>query len=256
MENNHKLALYVAYYLSKFNNEALTNLGYGTWNDAFDDIGKRLKVNRHSVKNWRDEFDPLFEHRAGWHKRPMIPSRVRVVQAFENLTELQIREIVNDIIFNNIQENKDELEQLLNIVTTDDNKRPSGFILRGPTGKAAEEFFLKFYSENKQPIEGDLIDCRDLGIGYDYRIETGNDKYCIEVKGLAEVSGGILFTDKEWRVAREKGDAYFLCIVANIESTPNIRFIKNPVLKIKPKRNIYSTIQINWSVSETELSKI
>ncbi len=257
MENNHKLALYVAYYLSRFNNEALTNLGYATWNNAFDDIGERLKVNKHSVKNWRDEFDPLFEHRAGWHQRPMIPSRARVVQSFENLTELQIREIVSDIISGKIQENKDELELLLNIVTTDDNKKSgSRFILRTPTGKAAEEFFLKFFTENRKPVEGILIDCRDLGVGYDYRIEAGNDKYYVEVKGLAEFIGGVLFTDKEWVTAKTEKEKYYLCLVSNLNEQPEIIFVRNPAEKIKPKKNIYTSIQVSWSVTHNQLTEL
>lgn len=257
MENNHKLALYVAYYLSRFNNEALKNLGYATWNNAFDDIGLRLKVNRHSVKNWRDEFDPLFEHRAGWYQRPMIPSRAKVVQALEHLPELQIREIVSDIISGKIQESKDELEQLLNIVTTDDNKKSgSVFILRTPTGKAAEEFFLRFFTENKKPVEGNLIDCRDLGVGYDYRIETGSDKYYVEVKGLAEFIGGVLFTDKEWITAKTEKEKYYLCLVSNLNEQPEIIFIQNPAEKIKPKKNIYTSIQVSWSVTRNQLAEL
>jgi hypothetical protein len=257
MENNHKLALYVAYYLSRFNNEALTNLGYTTWNSAFDDIGKRLNVNKHSVKNWRDEFDPLFEHRAGWHQRPMIPSRIRVVQALENLTESQIKEIVNDILSGRILENKDELEQLLSVIIADDSiKSVARFILRTPTGKAAEESFMSFFNKNKKPIEGNLIDCRDLGIGYDFRIETINDKYFVEVKGLAEISGGILFTDKEWRTAKEHGEKYFLCVVSNLNKIKKISFIQNPSDKLNPKKNIYTSIQINWSVTQNQLAEL
>lgn len=257
MDNNHKLALYVAYYLSRFNNEALTNLGYTTCNNAFDDIGKRLKVNKHSVKNWRDEFDPLFGHRAGWHQRPMIPSRVRVVQAFENLTELQIREIAEDIISGKIQENKDELEQLLNIVTTESSEKSgSAFILRTPTGKAAEEFFLKFFAENRKPVEGNLFDCRDLGVGYDYRIEAGDEKYYIEVKGLAEFIGGVLFTDKEWITAKAEKEKYYLCLVSNLNEQPEIIFIQNPAERIKPKKNIYTSIQVSWSVTHNQLAEL
>lgn len=39
MENNHKLTLYVSYYLSRFNDEVLAKLKYTTWNNAFEDIG-------------------------------------------------------------------------------------------------------------------------------------------------------------------------------------------------------------------------
>jgi hypothetical protein len=254
MEDSHKLALYVSYYLSRFNDQALLNLGYSTWNNAFDDIADKLKVNRHSVKNWRDEFDPLFEHRAGWHQRPMIPSRIRVVQALENLDEFQIREIVQDIISGNIQNDREELEQLLNVVITDDNKNStSKFVVRAPTGRAAEEYFIKYFLENKKPIDGNLIDCRDLGVGYDFRIESGDKINFIEVKGLSAFSGGVLFTHKEWTVAQKENDYYFLCVVSNINENPQVIFIQNPGNKFNAKRNIYTSIQISWSISENQL---
>lgn len=60
------------------------------------------------------------------------------------------------------------------------------------------------------PCEGKLFDCRDLGVGYDFRIENGNDEYYIEVKGLAD-SGGILFTSKEWTVALHEREIYTVC---------------------------------------------
>lgn len=246
MENNHKLTLYVSYYLSRFNNEALEKLKYSTWNNAFNNIGEILKVNPHSVKNWRDEFDPLFGHRVGWYQRPMSPSRVKVAQALEDLNEVQIRGIVNDILSGKIKEETEEEAQLLSIVADDTrDKRVGKFILRGPTGKAAENYFIKYYKETSIPRMGSLIDCRDLGCGYDFKIETKDLDTYVEVKGLADFSGGILFTDKEWQVAIEKGEYYFLCIVKNVRDIPEINFIQNPSLKIIPTKNIYTTIQIN-----------
>ena len=257
MENNHKLTLYISYYLARFNNEALKNLKYTTWNNAFEDIGKILNVNPHSVKNWRDEFDPLFGHRAGWYQRPMSPSRVKVAQALEDLNELQIRGIVNDILSSKIREESEYEEQLLSIITDDTKDKIKGkFILRGPTGKAAENYFIQYYNETLLPRNGSLVDCRDLGCGYDFKIVSNDMDSFVEVKGLAEISGGILFTDKEWQVAVEKGDDFYLCIVKNIGVIPEINFIQNPALKIIPKKNIYATIQINWSISENELNKI
>lgn len=257
MEPNHKLTLYVAYYLSRFNSDALSNLGYSTWNSAFGDIGKRLNVKPHSVKNWRDEFDPLFGHRAGWHQRPMSPSRVKVAQALEDLSESQIRGIANDILSGKIKEEPDEEEQLLSLVT-DDTKDKSArqFILRTPTGKAAENYFIQYYNDTLTPRGGTLVDCRDLGCGYDFKIESNDLETYVEVKGLANISGGILFTDKEWRVATDKGEDFFLCIVKNVYENPEINFIQNPASKINPKKNIYTTIQINWSVTENDLNNL
>lgn len=257
MENNHKLTLYVSYYLSRFNNEALINLNYKTWNNAFEDIAKKLHVKRLSVRNWRDEFDPIFQHRKGWHQRPMSPSRVKIVQALEDLNEMQVRGIVNDILSGKIKEEPEEEVQLLSLVTDDTKgKRQNKFILRTPTGKAAENYFILFYNETFIPRKGSLIDCRDLGCGYDFKIESDNLDTYVEVKGLADVSGGILFTDKEWQVATEKGEDFFLCIVKNVNQKPAISFIQNPASKINPKKNIYTTIQINWSVTENDLNNL
>jgi hypothetical protein len=257
MENSHKLTLYISYYLSRFNNNALANLKYTTWNNAFEDIGKKLNVKPHSVKNWRDEFDPLFGHRVGWYQRPMSPSRIKVAQALEDLSELQIRGIAIDILTGKIKEESEEVEQLLSIVADDKkDKVARQFILRAPTGKAAENYFIKYYNETFTPRKGSLIDCRDLGCGYDFKIESNNLDSYVEVKGLADISGGILFTDKEWQVAKEKGEDFFLCVVKNVNQIPEINFIQNPSLKLDPKKNIYTTIQINWSVTEKQLTEL
>ena len=89
-----------------------------------------------------------------------------------------------------------------------------------------------------------------------FKIESNGLEFFIEVKGMAQFTGGILFTDKEWSTATEKKDTYYLCIVKNVGTSPEISFIQNPSIKINPKRNIYTTIQINWQVTENQLKKI
>ncbi len=257
MEKSHKLTLYISFYLSRFNNEALAKLKYSTWKAAFEDIGGKLGVKPQSVKNWRDEFDPLFSHRAGWYQRPMSPSRVKVAQALEELNESQIRGIVNDILTGKIKDEPDQEDQLLSIVTDDrKNEGTRKFIMRAPTGKAAENYFIQYYNKTFLPKKGELLDCRDLGCGYDFKIQSDVLDTYVEVKGLAEISGGILFTDKEWKVATDKGENFFLCIVRKVNETPVIRFIQNPVSKLNPRKNIYTTIQVNWSVSESQLNTV
>lgn len=257
MENNHKLGLYVSYYLSRFDEKAYQNLGFGNQMETHNKIGEILSVNPHTVKNWRDEFDPLFGHRVGWYQRPMTPSRIRVAQALESLDEHQVQSIVRDILTGKLKEDPDAEEQLLSIASDDSKGRTSQpFIVRAPTGKAAEEFFQKHYSENKFPVEGKLIDCRDLGVGYDFRIEKTDHKYFIEVKGISDFSGGVLFTNKEWIVAQSEGKNYFLCVVSNLSEQAEIIFIQNPAEKLNPKKNIYTTIQISWSVTQNQLAEL
>lgn len=257
MENNHKLGLYVSYYLARFNEIAYQNLGFGNQKETHKRIGDLLGVKPQTVQNWRDEFDPLFGHRAGLYQRPMNPSRVQVVQAFADMDEHQIFEIVRDILSDKTNFENDDLEPLLRILAANDNDKKSNykFILRTPTGRSAEEFFIKYYSENRQPANGKLIDCRDLGVGYDFRIEENNKNYFIEVKGLAEYTGGILFTSKEWAVAKDKGENYYVCIVSNLIEHPLIKFISNPAKRLNPKKKLYTSIQVSWSVNKTQVTE-
>lgn len=255
MEFNHTLCLYVSYYLSRFNLEAYENLGYGSMLDTHRAIGNILDVNPHTVKNMRDEFDPLHGHRKGWYQSPLGPSRVAVVRALENLDENTIRNIVLEILEN---QKGPDIAVLANIVNEDSQgyKTPRKFILRGPTGKQAEAFFIQHHKDFKQPFSGKLIDTRDMGCGYDFEIHNGENKYFIEVKGLYEMTGGVLFTNKEWDTAQKKGANYFLVIIKSLGKRPDISFICNPVSRLSAKRTVYTSVQVNWTITEKELKKI
>jgi hypothetical protein len=257
MENNHKLTLYVAYYLARFDKIAVKNLGYKNWESSFLDISTKLDVKKHSVRNWRDEFDPLFGYRAGWYQRPMSPSRTNVALALENLDEPEIRAIVEEILSGKIESDKENLNHLLSIADENSDKdRNSSFILRGPTGKKAEQFFIEYHRINNSPIEGELNDTRDLGCGYDFEIKSESNQHFIEVKGLASNIGGLLFTNKEWETAKRERTKYTVCLVSNINEHPEISFINDPFSKLNPRKNIIQTVQVQWSISNNELRGI
>lgn len=94
MKENHKKALIIAYYLAKYDLVAIKNLNYTSWTEAYECIGKKLNVKKNSVKNWRDEFDPLFPHRTGWNKRLMGLSRREIDDKYKSTDESSLREIV------------------------------------------------------------------------------------------------------------------------------------------------------------------
>lgn len=257
MENNHKLTLYIAYYLARFDKVALENLGYKNWESCFSDISIKLNVKKHSVRNWRDEFDPLFEHRAGWYQRPMSPSRTYVALALKSLDEPEIRVIIEDILSGKIQSDTKNLNHLLSIANENlDEGKSSLFILRGPTGRKAEQYFIEYHKNNNLPIAGKLIDTRDFGCGYDFEIKSESNQHFVEVKGLANNTGGILFTNKEWETAKKERTKYTVCIVSNLNDFPEISFINDPFSKLKPRKNIIQTVQVQWSVSNNELQEI
>lgn len=253
--NPNQLAIIVAFYLSKFDKKGLKNLGFKNDSEAFEKTAQVLGIKKNYVKFRRDEFDPIHPWRKGW-QRPMDNRIIRAIEALQDLSEVDLRDIVNKILTDSEFQENEVLNQITSLFAEDKkSKKPKGvFILRGPTGKLAEEFYMEYYSKTKKPIEGRLIDCRELGVGYDFRIETLTEPYFIEVKGLSDVSGGILFTNKEWITAKEKGNSYFLCVISNIADAPNVKFIGNPAAKLNPKKNIYTTVQVNWSVNDKELN--
>lgn len=247
---NKEQAIVVSYYLSRFNDEAVNNLGYKTWKDAFDDLSDKLQINKHTIKNWRDEFDPFHGHRAGWHQRQPRKTISNIISQFEQLEEFDIRQIAVEIINGNKIDlpeiNNSENEVITNPI----------FILRGPTGKKAEQFFIEYHRLNNLPVAGELIDSRDLGCGYDFEIKSKSYQHFIEVKGLASNIGGLLFTNKEWETAKRERSRYTVCIVSNINDSPEISFINDPFSKLNPKKNIIQTVQVQWSVSNNELQGI
>lgn len=239
--------IFISYYLSRFNEEAIRNLGYQTWKHAFEDLSEKLKINKHTIKNWRDEFDPFHGHRAGWHQRSPRKLITHILSQFEQLEEFDVRQIVLEIIKGNPID--------IPIIDNSDEKETSNpiFILRGPTGRKAEMYFVEYHRLNNLPHAGKLIDTRDLGCGYDFEIISGDTRYFVEVKGLANNQGGILLTNKEWGKAEKEKDNYIICLISNLDETPVITFIKDPYAKLNPKKNIIQTIQIQWSVSNNEL---
>ena len=247
---NNEQAIVVSYYLSRFNNEAVNNLGYKSWKDAFDDLSDKLQINKHTIKNWRDEFDPFHGHRAGWHQRQPRKTISNIISQFEQLEEFDIRQIAIEIINGN-KIDLPEIDSSENEVVTNPI-----FILRGPTGKKAEQFFIEYHRLNNLPVAGELIDTRDLGCGYDFEIKSESSQHFIEVKGLANNIGGLLFTNKEWETAKQERTKYTVCLVSNINDSPEISFINDPFSKLTPRKNIIQTVQVQWSVSNNELQGI
>ena len=256
MEEKNCLALYIAYYLARFNNIAYKKLGYINKTSAHKELAKKLGIKSTTLKNMRDEFDPIFGHRKGWHQRPMIPSRIKVLQSLEDLDEPYIFNIIESILNDRIIFNSEIHNYLLTLVNQDSNIKyiDGKFIPRGPTGKAAEEYFIHYYKHNRKPVNGKLIDFREYGSGYDFKIISNNIDYFIEVKGLFDKIGGISFTDKEWKVASKEKDRYFIVLIQNLKDKPEIKFVRNPFKVLNPHKHIYTSIQINWSVSIKELS--
>ncbi|MBK6792816.1 MAG: DUF3883 domain-containing protein [Anaerolineales bacterium] len=207
MKHNHILALIIGYYLSKYDDLAYKNLGYVSGNETHKEIGKILGVKPASVKNMRDEFDPIHDNqRVGWYQRPLRSSRAKVVESFQDLEEEELRDIVFEILTNPNFNAIPEVSSLVDSIAKGDKSKKNNtpFIVRGITGRKAEEIFIKYHQQTMKPMSGMLIDRRDYGVGYDFEIKEDASSCFVEVKGLIDEDGGVVFTSKEWDVARKK----------------------------------------------------
>jgi len=251
MENKFKMALIIAFYLSKFDMNAVRNLNYKSRAEAFREIGKEIDVNKYTIKQMRDQFDTLHGHRKGYYQFPLPPSRIEVAEKFKLLSETALHEIVTDIVSEN---NVDTYTGIMESISEkEDKKSTKEYSSRGITGLRAEEIFIDEFSKgNIEELSGELRDTRQDGIGYDFKL-LGDINYYIEVKGLAGKSGGIVFTDKEWEKARKFKEKYILVFINNINDMPVLNLIVNPFEKIKPSKYIYTTVAVNWSVNSKQL---
>ncbi len=259
MDSNRKQAHIVAYYLSRFDKVALSNLRYKTDKDAFHKIAEALGVLPNYIKFRRDEFDVAHPHRKGWHKRPMTMSIINIINALQDIDELTLRSIVLDILAQEKDiEKSEDLESLMTILP-DEKKKKRVYVPRNITGKKAEEIFVEWFKSGQEniPQGKDFVDMRDYGCGYDFQIVVSDKKvYAIEVKGFSEDEGGILITGKEWETAVIMKKDYYLVLVSNIDKDPVITVINNPYKKLSPKRNLQTVIQVNWTVSSKEIRHI
>jgi hypothetical protein len=252
MAPNSVLGMICGYYLSKFDRAAYERLGHPTQQATHEALGRALDVPPESVKNWRDEFDPVHENpRAGWHAREMYPSRLRVIEAFGELQESELYRLIASFTANPAGEVA--LAVRAAAEGGDLPEHGEGYGLRGVTGAKAEEAFIEFHRSRGEPLPGQLLDRRNDQCGFDFEISGPVGTACVEVKGLAGGTGGILLTDKEWATAAEAGDRYYLALVRHVSGSAQVSLLQNPAEVLRPRLRTYTTVSIGWAVPHGEL---
>ena len=246
-------ATILAFYLAKYDREALLHLGFSSHSEAFLKCADILDVKLNYIKLRRDEFDPVYNWRRGWNNRPMAKIICRVIDMFDQWSEPDIRTLVIDMLKHSKTKNWDLIVYKLQDKTND--IQCVNYATRVLTGKQAESYFIKYHAKTGLPISGVLEDCTAKGCGYDFLVTNETESACIEVKGLSNYYGGILLTDKEWNAALKYGNRYYLCIVRNLGTNPDIQFICNPYDLFHPIENIRTTIQVSYTIPDGELLK-
>lgn len=256
MEIGSKKALIVAFYLSKYDERAYLNLGYGNASDTHKKIGEILEVKSSSVKNMRDEFDPLHtNNRVGWYQRALRPSRQRVFDLLNEVSEISLRAIVLNLLDSNENQELSAALESVDIKEGDQDNNKTELNTRAMTGEQAELYFLKHWKDHYPEfitIENRTKD----GCGYDFKVISDSSTRYIEVKGMKSFKGGVLLTDKEWKIAHDETDTFDLVIVSDLENSPKVQIITNVANKLQPTMQIQTVIQVSWSVTSKQLNKL
>ncbi len=234
----------VGLYLSKYDSLGLRKLGFESFVEAFNIIGYALGSKPASIKNYRDEFDPLFPNRRkGWHKRQIRGYCLKVYEEYKHLDLESFTGLVKSFVgydenvWSAVQakEEKDESE--------------SHFAKRLVTGLAAEQYFESVH-RGLAEFEGYAAEnTTRLGCGYDFRLrkDTHKDFLAVEVKGMKERIGNLSLTPKEHELATALGDRFFLFVVKNFQESPFHEIFQNPLsgsLRFTKKELV--TVQISW----------
>ena len=250
MDEAHKRALVVAYFLSRCDRKGYQSLGFATWNDAYDGIGAALGVPAATVKHMRDSFDPYCSPvRKGWHQRPVLRSRVQVMEAYADVSGDALHEIARDILLGNA----DATETYISPIVVTDKKDVGimgdnlAYAARLRTGEAAEEHFKAHYPFLPQFVGMELEDTRKLGTGFDFRVHGPEIVQAVEVKGIVGATGTIAFTDKEWAVAHYLKHDYILALVRSLNTAPALELTVDPAAHIAVSKRSIETVSVYWS---------
>jgi hypothetical protein len=247
MSTREKLIL-SGLYLSKYDDAGLMKLGFDTFQEAFNVIGFALGSKPASIKNYRDEFDPLFPNRRmGWHKRKTREYCLAVFEQYKNLDFETFTGLVR--LFFGYDENIES-----GILSPEPQaKGESSFAQRLITGLAAEQYFESIHKDLPEFSGYYLENTTRFGCGYDFRLHTeSNDKdfLAVEVKGLKEQRGSLSMTPKEYDVASALRDRFFLFVVRNFRESPSHEIFRNPVAGNLQFRKVERvTIQLSWLTS-------
>jgi hypothetical protein len=241
--SNREKAIACGLFLSKFGPEGLATLGFRTFKEAFNVLGLAINAKPASIKNYRDEIDPLFPNsRRGWHKRKLREHCQKMYDIFHDYDLEQMASVVSNITGCS-----------LSLDTTEEEPTESqSFAKRLVTGRAAENFFLENFRKEPEFLSATAIDVTHTGCGYDFRLENTEDPSfnAVEVKGIQLDRGSISLTNKEHLVAERLQQFYYLYIVKNFEEIPYAVKYRNPIQSgLDFKRLERKIIQISWSTT-------
>lgn len=237
--------LVVGYAMSRLDRKFLAAFGFRTFTAAFAEVGRRLEAPPNSIKGLRDEFDPLFpgeDRRRGWADRKMNASRVRVADELAEVSDEALIALVDGLLHRVDEDATAALDALAPTTGV-----PAAAAERLLTGRKAEQFVIANSELVLGVPQAAVLDMRESMLGFDFRLDV-RPEVVVEVKGLREPSGQLLFTDREWREANLRRALYWLVVVADLGRLPKAELVRDPAdgARVAPVCRFERTMRPVW----------
>lgn len=109
------------------------------------------------------------------------------------------------------------------------------------------------YATHHEEVQGcKVTDVSAENLGFDLRSKTPDGKIrCIEVKARSD-RANVILTSNEWFRAKQLKDNYFLYIVLNAATQPELYIIQNPANQID---SIHQVAEVRYQVPLSEITK-
>ena len=228
MTVRNKKMMLAGLFLAKFDKVGYEALGYKTWKEAFESLAAVVGGPATSIKNYRDEFDPVFDNpRKGWRNRAMHPTRKMFLDEFGRLGIDEFLGLVQTQFATDA-----DIDLAINKASVAAGLRDASesFAKRMMTGRAAENYFEMHYTDVDRFSPCEVKRTTDLGCGFDFKLTPPHEDFLgVEVKGIREKQGQIQLTEKEYKMALSLKKRFYLYVVTNFASAPIPQVIENPL---------------------------
>ena len=243
---NYEILNLIGYGLAKFDSRFVDCFGFKTKTSFYEHIVQiGICDTVGTVKNRQDLFDQFFDNgRKGWWQKgdAYIHRKTHIDSLFGLLDVDDFAKIVKFLLQEKSSMPIEGIEEISPLTKTKYRQLQI-------TGREAEVFFMRNFKKSDPFHNGILEDARMFGDGYDFQINVRRDFFLAEIKGLRTGYGSIRMTEKEFTTAKEYQSDYALVVVTNLDKSPKMNVILNPVDKIDFTKKFINSKQINYHTS-------
>ena len=251
---NYEILNLIGYGLAKFDTRFVGCFGFKTKTSFYKyivQIGICDTVG--TVKNRQDIFDPFFDNdRKGWWQRGdvYIHRKIHIDSLFGLLDVYDFAQVVKFHLQEKYSMPIGFIEETSSLTKTKLSPiEKTKYRQLQITGREAELFFMNNFKKSDPFNNGILEDARMFGDGYDFQINVRRDFFLAEIKGLRTGYGSIRMTEKEFTTAKEYQGDYALVVVTNLDKSPQMNVIFNPVDEIDFTEKSINSEQVNYHTS-------